>query len=245
MSIINTNMQSINAQRHIQVSNREQATAMERLSSGSRINRAADDAAGLTIVEHMNSQVNGLTQAIRNSNDGISLLQVADGAMDSISNLIQRMRELSVQAASGTYTDDNREDIQVEFSALQNEITRVIGTSSFNGISILNRDPDATQTTIDFQIGWNATGEAASSASFMGEGVTPETTITGVSGTQTDGKFGDPGFLTGSALGATPGLATDNKTVHNDQTFKLKIDGTETNDITISAGTYTKAEWAS
>ncbi len=170
MSIINTNMQSINAQRHIQVTNREQATAMERLSSGARINRAADDAAGLTIVEHMNSQVNGLTQAIRNGNDGISLLQVADGSMNSISDLIQRMRELSVQASSGTYTDDNREDIQVEFSALQDEVTRIIATSSFNGISILNRDADATKDTIDFQIGWEATGEAASSAAFVGGG---------------------------------------------------------------------------
>jgi len=242
MNVINTNMYSINAQRHMQETQQSQATVMERLSSGSRINHASDDAAGLTMVERMNSQVTGLQQSIRNANDGVSMVQVADGAMGSITDLLQRMRELSVQGSTGTYTDSNRGDMQDEFSALQDEISRIIGVTEYNDTPVLNRDPAATKTTVDFQVGWDST--VAEAGAYQGVAVSTETAITGVSGTETVGSYGAPGSLTGAVLSSAPGVATDNKTVHADQTFKVEIDGTESNDITIPAGTYTKEEWA-
>jgi flagellin len=129
--------------------------AMERLSTGQRINSAGDDAAGLAISSKMTSQINGLNQAVRNANDGISMAQTADGAMIEITNMLQRMRELSVQAASDTNTSTDRTSLNSEFKALQSEIQRISDNTQWNGMNILD-DTVGTTGSVDFQVGANA-----------------------------------------------------------------------------------------
>jgi len=111
-------------------------TAMERLSSGKRINSAKDDAAGLAISSSMTSQIRGMTQAVRNANDGISMAQTADGALDEVTNMLQRIRELAVQSASGTYQNTDRDNLQTEVSALQDQIKSVVSNTKFNGVGL-------------------------------------------------------------------------------------------------------------
>ncbi len=136
MTVINTNIKSTIAQNALTVNNRSLSKAMERLSTGSRINGAADDAAGLAISNKMTAQVRGLDQAVRNANDGISLIQTADGATKEITNMLQRMRELSVQAATDTNTADDRTALQSEVTALSEEITRIADNTQWNGMQI-------------------------------------------------------------------------------------------------------------
>ena len=138
MSVINTNVKSLVAQNAIEGNNNRLSTAMQRLSTGLRINSAADDAAGLAISTRMTAQVRGLNMAIKNANDGISLLQTAEGAMDEVTNMVQRIRELAVQAATDTVTDSDREDLNKEVVALQKEINRIASTTQFNGFNILD-----------------------------------------------------------------------------------------------------------
>ena len=125
MSVINTNVQSLVAQGAMAVNNRALSKAMQQLSTGKRINSAGDDAAGLAITNKMTSQIRGLNQAIRNANDGISLLQTAEGATQEVTNMIHRMRELAVQAANDTYSDTDRSSLQAEYEELADEITRI------------------------------------------------------------------------------------------------------------------------
>lgn len=136
MTVINTNIKSTIAQNALTVNNRSLNKAMEQLSTGSRINSAADDAAGLAISNKMTAQVRGLNQAVRNANDGISLLQTADGATKEITNMLQRMRELAVQAATDTNTGDDRLALQDEVTALSDEITRIAENTEWNGMKI-------------------------------------------------------------------------------------------------------------
>jgi len=136
--VVNTNIASLVAQKNLGASQSKLDTAMERLSSGSRINSASDDAAGLAIASRMESQVRGLNQAVRNANDGISLAQTAEGAMEEITAMLQRMRELSVQASSGINTADDLSAIDSEITALKAEIDRVSSTTTFNGITLLD-----------------------------------------------------------------------------------------------------------
>ena len=136
--VVNTNVASLVAQKNLGASQSTLDTAMERLSSGSRINSASDDAAGLAIASRMESQVRGLNQAIRNANDGISLAQTAEGAMEEITSMLQRMRELSVQASSGINTTDDLAAINSEVTALKTEIDRVSTTTTFNGLNLLD-----------------------------------------------------------------------------------------------------------
>ena len=150
---INTNINSIDAQRNLSGSQMSLATSMQRLSSGLRINSSKDDAAGLSIAERMNSQVRGMNVAIRNSNDGISLAQTADGALAQVSNSLQRMRELAVQARNSTNSSSDKNSLNKEFGQLQAEITRVLGGTAFNGKKILGADA----TTLNFQVGANTT----------------------------------------------------------------------------------------
>ena len=150
--IINTNMASLNAQRNLSTSQMALSTSLQRLSSGLRINSAKDDAAGLAISTRMSSQINGLTQAARNANDGISMAQTAEGALSQISDNLQRMRELSVQAANGTNSSGDRAAIQSEISQLQQEINRVANQTAFNGTNLL----DGTLSNAQFQVGANA-----------------------------------------------------------------------------------------
>ena len=136
--VINTNVQSLNAQRNLNISQNDQKSAMDRLTSGKRINSAADDAAGLQIASGLTSQIRGLDQAVRNANDGISMVQTAEGALQESTNMLQRMRELAIQSASGTFTDGNRASLNAEVSQLKEELTRIAETTTFNGLNILN-----------------------------------------------------------------------------------------------------------
>jgi flagellin len=147
--IINTNVMSINSQRALNMSQKSMATSLERLSSGLRINRAADDVAGLAIAERFTSQIRGLNQSIRNANDGISMAQTGEGAMAEITNTFQRMRELAVQAANGIYNSTDRGSLNLEFAELQKEVVRIINATEFNELPIL-----AQASTILFQVGF-------------------------------------------------------------------------------------------
>jgi flagellin len=139
--IINTNLGSINGQRNLQGSSTAQSTAMTRLSSGVRVNNAKDDAAGLAIADRMTSQIRGMTVATRNANDGISLTQTAEGALGSLTDTLQRMRDLAVQSSSNAgVSASDRAKMQTEFKALNEELLRVVGNSEFNGKKILNGD---------------------------------------------------------------------------------------------------------
>ena len=147
---INTNLISLNAQRNLGTSQSSLSTAMQRLSSGMRVNSAKDDAAGLSIAERMDSQVRGMAVAGRNANDAISLSQTAEGALGSVSSLFQRMRELAVQSSNSTNSAADRTSLNQEFSQLSQEATRTLGGTQFNGQNIL-----ATTTDSSFQIGAN------------------------------------------------------------------------------------------
>jgi flagellin len=138
MTVINTNVSSLISQNALKVNNRAMATAMNQLSTGNRINSAKDDAAGLAISENMTSQIRGLSVAVRNANDGISLAQTAEGAMIEISNMMQRMRELAVQAATGTVSDSQRDFLNTEFTQLQSQISNTITQTKWNGFNVLS-----------------------------------------------------------------------------------------------------------
>lgn len=152
MSTINTNMSSLNAQRNITKSAGELSNSMTRLSSGLRVNSAKDDAAGLSIATKMDSQVRGMSQASRNANDGISMIQTADGALSNISDALQRMRELAVQGANDTNGDKEWANIQTEMNALNEEIGRIASDTKFNGNALLTAG-DVTKT---IQVGADA-----------------------------------------------------------------------------------------
>ncbi|PKG39893.1 flagellin N-terminal helical domain-containing protein [Psychromonas sp. Urea-02u-13] len=151
-AVVNTNVMSLNAQRQLGKSQATSNQAMERLSSGLRINSAKDDAAGLAISTGMQSQIKGINQAVRNSNDGVSMAQTAEGSMDEMTNILQRMRELSVQSANDTNSSSNRESIQKEVDQLHSELDRIASTTEFNGTKLL--DGSAGKTTL--QIGANS-----------------------------------------------------------------------------------------
>jgi flagellin len=138
MTVINTNIKSLVAQNALRTNNRSLSNAMEQLSTGKRINSARDDAAGLAISSRMSAQIRGLDQAVRNANDGISLLQTAEGSLVEITNMLQRMRELSVQAANDTYSSSDRSSLNLEYVQLTEEINRVAQNTDWNGMPILN-----------------------------------------------------------------------------------------------------------
>jgi flagellin len=170
MSVINTNVQSLVAQSAMAVNNRALSKAMEQLSTGKRINSAGDDAAGLAITNKMTAQIRGLNQAIRNANDGISLLQTAESATQEVTNMIQRMRELAVQAANDTYSDTDRSSLQAEYNELADEITRISDNTKWNDMNVF--DTSATGAigvsgVVYFQVGIEGTAGNTISASFI------------------------------------------------------------------------------
>ena len=182
--VINTNVASLNSQRQLMSSGNALDRATERLSSGNRINSAKDDAAGLAIANRMTSQVRGLDQAIRNANDGVSMIQTAEGALQESTNILQRMRELSVQSANGIYSDSDRKTLQAEVKQLQSELTRIAETTTFNGQNLLDGSlgtkslqvGSQQNQTIDISIGsfsanalGGATGDLASSNTTVAE----------------------------------------------------------------------------
>ena len=146
--VIGTNVASLSAQRHLATSRAEMETSMERLSSGKRINSAMDDAAGLAIANKLGAKVTGLNQAVRNANDGISLIQTAEGALEEVSNILNRMKELAVQASNGTYATADLAAMNTEFVALATEITRISDETDFNGTVVTG-----ATSTVQFQVG--------------------------------------------------------------------------------------------
>ncbi|PKF62902.1 flagellin [Psychromonas sp. psych-6C06] len=197
-AVVNTNVMSLNAQRQLGKSQAVSNQAMERLSSGLRINSAKDDAAGLAISTGMQSQIKGINQGVRNANDGISMAQTAEGSMDEMTNILQRMRELSVQAANDTNSSSNRASIQKEVDQLYSELDRIAETTQFNGINLL----DGSNSSTTLQIGAN-NGETLS---FSIDAVTTkDLNLNAVSGT------GDlNGGRTNSAADMTTGTVTLN-----------------------------------
>ena len=150
--VINTNVMSLTAQRNLNGTQRALSQSLQRLSSGLRINSAKDDAAGLAISTRFSAQIKGLNQAVRNANDGISLAQTAEGALQEITTNLQRMRELAVQSANGTYASGDRTSLNKEVTALKDEITRITNAVEFNGVKVLG-----ASASITFQVGAKAT----------------------------------------------------------------------------------------
>ena len=154
MSTINTNVSALNAQNVMTKNTRSMSATMEQLSTGTRVNSAKDDAAGLAIGQNMTAQVRGLNQAVRNLNDGVNLLQTAEGALTETTNMLQRMRELAVQSASGTYSTTQRSYLATEFLALGSQIENIASQTTWNGYTVLTGTTGGTtQGTYSFQAG--------------------------------------------------------------------------------------------
>jgi flagellin len=157
MTVIGTNVAAMRATNASNAAAKALQTSIERLSTGKRINSAKDDAAGSAIASSMTSQIRGQSQAIRNANDGISLAQTADGALSEVTNILQRIRELSVQSASGTYSDDDRTNLQVEVTGLAAQLSDIVEKTNFNGVTLFG----ASDVTINIQTGSNSADQVA------------------------------------------------------------------------------------
>lgn len=181
---INTNVAAMNTYSRLTAANTAKSNSLAKLSSGSRINKAGDDAAGLAISEKMKAQIGGLTQAKRNAQDGISLVQTAEGALNESHSILERMRDLTVQGKNGTLTDEDRESINKELNALHSELTRISGTTEFNTQNLLGSKVNAG-ASFTFQIGAN-------------QGQTLTVTIGNMSGTSLLGVAADK-FTLGKA----------------------------------------------
>ena len=178
---INTNIIALNAQRNLSTSQSALASSMQRLSSGLRVNSSKDDAAGMAIAERMTAQVRGMNVAARNANDGISLAQTAEGALGKVSDSLQRMRELAVQSANATNSDSDKDSLDKEFGELSKEIQRVLGGTTFNGLTVLGADAGAQV----FQVGANTTSN--DTISITTTNMTANADITAVAGTDNTG----------------------------------------------------------
>ncbi|WP_417284507.1 flagellin [Comamonas sp.] len=238
-SIINTNIQSLNAQRSLAASQNSLATSMQRLSSGMRINSAKDDAAGLAIAERMTTQIRGLNQAQRNANDGISLAQTAEGALSTIGNNLQRIRELAVQSRNATNSTEDRAALQKEVDQLKSEIDRVATDTSFNSTNLL----DGSFTAKAFQVGANQ-GQLISIDSIQNARIDQLGTWKSVDkpaaayGAALTSQ-GTPD-KTGKLSVTVPANATEASAAFAD--FKVVIGGAEINVAGLKAGTRTPAE---
>src|SRR4051812_2449725 len=233
--VINTNVASLNAQRNLTTSQGQLATALQRLSSGLRINSAKDDAAGLAISERFTTQIRGLNQAVRNANDGISLAQTAEGALGETGNALQRIRELAIQSANSTNSASDRAALNAESSQLLSEVQRIAQSTQFNGQNIL----DGSFASAQFQVGANAnqtisfgiagattnllgayqaTGSAVTSSAFDGAGFTINGVEVGVSAAT-------------SAAGVTADSATAKATAINSKTALTGVSATAANSV--------------
>ncbi|TMO23974.1 flagellin [Pseudoalteromonas sp. S4741] len=222
---VNTNVSSLNAQRNLNKSGEGLATSMERLASGMRINSAKDDAAGLQISNRLTSQINGLSVAQRNANDGISMAQTAEGAMQESTSILQRMRELALQAANGSNSAEDREALQKEVSALQVELTRIADTTSFGGQQLL----DGSYGSKAFQVGANANETINVSLSSVAAEKIGSNRVD-LQGATTSGGTGD-GFGQVTATSTTGTLATS-ATTYGD----LEISGRDDSTVDIVDG---------
>jgi flagellin len=219
MSVINTNVNALYAQGALKVNARAQANAMEQLSTGSRVNSAKDDAAGLAIGQTMTSQVKGLDMAVRNANDGINMMQTAEGAMVEQTNMLQRMRELAVQASTATYSSAQRGYLQTEFSALSAQITNISGQTTWNGINILD-GTGGTSGSFDIQVG-----------AVSGQTITVTIASTTLSGLGVSGSIS-------TASGASTAITTINSALDTLNSARATI-GAGVNQLTYAADNLT------
>lgn len=236
---VNSNIASLNAQRNLGTSTSNLSTSLERLASGSKINSAKDDAAGLQISNRLTSQINGLNVAVKNANDGISIAQTAEGAMQESTNIMQRMRDLALQAANGSNSDKERAALQQEFSALSGELTRIAETTAFGGKKLL----DGSMGNTSFQIGSNANetvsfGLSDVSASALRGSFSSATVAAGDPAgmsAKVVGNVVEVGGVAGTpGTGATDGTGTTAGTFNGAHTgTTIQIDGA--NDITVAA----------
>ena len=213
--VIGTNVASLTAQRHLASSRVDMETSMERLSSGSKINSAMDDAAGLSISNRMEAQVQGFSQAMNNANDGISMVQAAEGGLEQTTDILLRMRELAVQSSSGTYSADDRANINAEFTALTAEVTRISAQTKFNGTSVLG-----AASTVEFQVGAAVNDQISVSLLAMDDGSIGSTT----------GSLTEVGDLS----------AFDDADTSQVHTFGELVDAGETASFNINGNTYTQ-----
>lgn len=231
MSVINTNVKALVAQESMRSNNLKLSTTMERLATGLRINSAKDDAAGLAISNRMTAQVRGFTMAIKNANDGVSMAQTADGAYNQVTSMLQRMRELSVQAANGSMSDADRGSIQLEIDELKMEIDNVANKTHFNNIKLL----DGSAKQIKLQTGANEgdlmnIGFDSVKTKDIGSGARPALTSVGgaVSATSNNAMVSGDLVLNGVLVGAS--LATDDS-----KSFGDRVDATQTDSVAASA----------
>jgi flagellin len=225
--VINTNISSLNSQRNLNGSQGAMNQAIQRLSTGLRIHSAKDDAAGLSISQRMTSQINGLTQAARNANDGISLAQTAEGALSSAGDILQRIRTLAVQSANGTNSSQDRNSLNAEVQQLNQELQRIATTTQFNGLNLL----DGSFTTANFQVGANA-----------------NQTITANSGNYQTSAYGNyriGGLAANKAGGVgdlTVGTTATNGTAGYGDAM-LNASGSDANTSAIAAGAYAAGDF--
>jgi flagellin len=218
--VINSNVASLNTQRNLNMSQSAQATAIQRLSSGLRINSAKDDAAGLAISERFTSQIRGLNQAVRNANDGISLAQTAEGALQSAGDILQRVRELAVQSANASNSSSDRQALQREVSQLVSELDRIAQTTEFNGQKLF----DGTFGTAQFQVGANANQTIVASTSNVRTSQYGNNQLSAAGAATSGAAAGTNGVAAGTvAINGYLGSKTVN--ISNNQTAKSIADG--------------------
>jgi flagellin len=224
MSVINTNVSALYSQNAMKVNSRSMSAAMEQLATGNRINSAKDDAAGLAIGQNMTSQIRGLNQAVRNANDGINLMQTAEGALIEQSNMLQRMRELATQSTNGTYGSAQRTYLNTEFAALSAQIDKISTQTSWNGQSLLDGTAKAglgASGVFTFQIGQKA-------------GETISVTITAMGST----GLAISGLAISTASGASASIATIASAIDKINTQRATI-GAGVNRLTYAADNLT------
>lgn len=243
--VINTNVSSLNAQRNVGKTSMGLETSIQRLSTGLRINSAKDDAAGLGIVDRMTSQIRGLNQAVRNANDAVSLSQTAEGAMQESTNILQRMRELSVQSANDSNSGADRVNIQKEITALSSELNRISAQTTFNGNKIL----DGTFNGKQFQVGSNANEtisvtlgnfSASSMGAYQSSSILNVGAISAAETTDTNNVVGDTVTVTGAAASDVT-YANDATAAEIAQAFQAVSDTTE---VTATASTTADIQYA-
>ena len=225
MSVINSNISALTAQSALAANSRSQTTAMQQLSTGLRINSAKDDAAGMAIAAKMTSQIRGLDQAVRNANDGISLLQTADGSLTAVSDMLQRMREISVQAASDSNVTSDRTALNNEFSQLRTEINRVAANTQWNGMNILDKSIASGTGVLNFQVGANAGQTIAMTLGNFSTTSTDQGTTAAVTTTTAASGPGASGVAQKSTLtiAGTPALGDIISVSVGDKSFVHKV----------------------
>jgi flagellin len=199
MTVINTNVNALQATAASNAAATMTSQAMTRLSTGKRINSASDDAAGLAIATTMTSQINGMNQGIKNANDGISLAQTAEGSLTEVTNMLQRVRELAVQSASGTYSSSDRDQMQAEVSSLTGQIKNVLTSTTFNGVALFSTT-SGTNLTFSIQAGANHNAADVVSISSVGiDGAQFVSTLASGAGFQVNDTTGTPNSGIGNA----------------------------------------------